>query len=584
MKTITQLQNIVTKSLDSLGLSYVPSEIILDHPQSTDFGDYSTNIALIKAKEQKVNPKELAEKIKATIEQQDDIEEIIDKIETAGPGFVNFYLKTDYLKNIAESINYDDNFRSSLASWGQGKTMVIDYSAPNIAKPFGIGHLRSTNIGQAVYNIYRILGWNTIGDNHVGDWGTQFGKMIVAIDKYENKDIRFQISDFGKTINEFTVEDLEKLYVAFHKAEENDEKLVDEARETFAKLEKGDPKTREMWQKCVDISWQDFDRVYQMLGVHIDFALGESFYENLMPDVIKEMKAKGIVKSSQGAEIVEFDDMPPAMVKKSNDTTTYFTRDIATIKYRMERWKPELIVYEVGSDHILHFKQVFEAAKMMGWEPTMGFVHIAHGMIRWKTGKFSTREGKTIHLDEVIDKAMKEARTIAEKSKVSKEMKASEKEEMIAAVAIGGIKFNDLSSDPRKDIIFDWDKIMSLEGDSGPYIQYTYSRCMSVLDKTKIREHNNIETFGANATAEELELLKELTKFEEKIIEAAQRFSPSVIAEYLLGVARKYNEFYAKHKIVGSEDEVRRVFLTRTTASLLSTGLGLLGIKTVAKM
>ncbi len=171
--------------------------------------------------------------------------------------------------------------------------------------------------------------------------------------------------------------------MAFHKAEENDQKLVEEARETFAKLEKGDPKTREMWQKCVDISWQDFDRVYQMLGVHIDFALGESFYENLMPDVIEEMKAKGIVKSSQGAEIVEFDDMPPAMVKKSNDTTTYFTRDIATIKYRMERWKPELIVYEVGSDHILHFKQVFAAAKMMGWEPTMGFVHIALGMIRW---------------------------------------------------------------------------------------------------------------------------------------------------------------------------------------------------------
>jgi len=250
----------------------------------------------------------------------------------------------------------------------------------------------------------------------------------------------------------------------------------------------------------------------------------------------------------------------------------------------MENWKPNLIIYEVGADQQLHFKQVFKTVEMMDWMPNQGLVHIAHGLIRWTTGKFSTRKGDTIHLSDVIDKAMEKANEVAKKSTVVKDLTNEEKGEMIESVAIGAIKFNDLSSDPRKDVIFDWDQIMSLDGDSGPYLQYTYARCKSVLDKTQIKEQKNVNEIPENINDDEMALIKEFYRFEEKIVEASERFSPSVIAEYLLSVARKYNEFYAKNRIIDQKEEVFRIFLTRTTASVLHTGLYLLGIKTVERM
>jgi len=491
----------------------------------------------------------------------------------AGPGFINFYLKPEFLTKETENINYEIEFRNKLNEYGNGKTMVIDYSAPNIAKPFGIGHLRSTNIGQAIYNIYKILGWNCIGDNHIGDWGTQYGKLVAAIKKWNKNDL-----------NDLTIDDLEKLYVKFHKEAEVDEKLIDEGRDWFAKLEKGDKEAREIWQKCIDISLIEFDKVYRLLGVKIDFVHGESFYEDSLEEITKEIISKGITKKSEGATIIEFENMPPAMLQKSNGTTTYFTRDMATIKYRMENWKPNLIIYEVGADQQLHFRQVFKTAKLMGWSPSDGMIHVAHGLIRWTTGKFSTRKGDTIHLSDVIDKAMEKAEDVAKKSTVAKDLTNEEKKEMIESVAIGAIKFNDLSSDPRKDVIFDWDQIMSLDGDSGPYLQYTYARCKSVLDKTQIKEQKNINEIPKNINDDEMALIKEFYRFEEKIVEASERFSPSVIAEYLLGVARKYNEFYAKNRIIDQKEETFRIFLTKTTASVLHTGLYLLGIKTVERM
>jgi arginyl-tRNA synthetase len=291
-----------------------------------------------------------------------------------------------------------------------------------------------------------------------------------------------------------------------------------------------------------------------------------------------------LVVKSQGAKIIEFENMPPAILVKSNGATTYFTRDMATVKYRYDNWKPDLSIYEVGVDQLLHFSQVFETAKKMGWEPKEGFVHVAHGLLRWKGGKFSTRKGDTIHLSDVIDQAMDRARELANVSKISKEMTKDEKEEMVKKVAIGAIKFNDLAQDPKKDIIFDWDKVMNLSGDSGPYLQYTYARCLSVLDKTKIKETKNIINIPAKINSEEEALIKELYKFEEKIIEAAERFSPAVIAEYLLGVARLFNEFYGKHRIIDQKEEVFRLFLVRTTVSVLAFGLELLGIEKIEKM
>lgn len=544
------------------------TEINFEHPIDDKFGDYSTNVAMIMAKKLKRNPKEIASEVKDGFVKQamtndSEMTGIIDKVEVAGNGFINFYLTNEYLINQTEKINYEIELRKTLSMQGEGKTMVIDYSAPNIAKPFGIGHLRSTNIGQAIYNIYKILGWNCIGDNHIGDWGTQYGKLVAAIKKWNEKDI-----------SDLTIENLEKLYVRFHKEAETDEKLIDEGRDWFAKLENGDKEAREIWQKCVDISLLEFDKVYEMLGVKIDQCLGESFYQDKMDKVLKAMIKKGILIESQGAKIVEFLNMPPAMVQKSNGTTTYFTRDMATVKYRLDTWNPDLIIYEVGSDQILHFRQVFETAKKMDWMPKIGFVHVAHGMFRWTDGKLSTRKGQTIHLEDVIEKALEEAKKIA----------PDNSEEKIRAVALGAIKFNDLSQDPKKDIIFDWKRVMSMEGDSGPYLQYTYARCVSVLDKTTIVEQKNIDNDPENINPEEMALLRELSKFEEKLLESAERFSPAVWAEYLLTIARKYNEFYAKHRIIDQPEETFRIFLTKATSTALSMGLKVLGIETIEKM
>ena len=508
----------------------------IDHPSIEKFGDFS---------------------VRGDIDLKEE-NDLIEKVEKVA-GFTNIFVKKEKLIEEAKEIG-NEKWKKEIESVGKGKTVVIDYSAPNIAKPFGIGHLRSTDIGQAIYNIYEILGWKCIGDNHLGDWGTQFGKLMVAMTNLDWN---------SKDPAELTIDDMEKLYIKFHEEAEKKPELEDEAREWFKKLEEGDKRARELWQYCINASWKEFNRVYGILGVKIDFAYGESFYEDKMEAVIDDLRNKNIVTKSEGAEIVEFENMPPAMVTKTNNTTTYFTRDLATIKYRVETWNPDLIIYEVGSDQILHFRQVFETAKRLGYD--RNFVHIPHGMIRWADGKFSTRSGHTIHLEEVIEKAMEEAKKIAPENN----------EEKIKAVAIGAIKFNDLAQDPKRDIIFDWDKVMSMDGNSGPYLQYTYARCQSVLEKSqKTAQINNEDKLEL----EEENLLREFYIFEEKIIEAAERFSPSVVAEYLLGLARKYNEFYGKCRVIGEEAEERRLFLTQSTAKILKLGLGLLGIEVLEKM
>ena len=575
IEVVNKIRQLIDESITNLG--YKKEDINVDHPVDSNFGDYSTNIAMVLGKKEKQSPRDVAQKIVSELKKNID-REIIEEVQVAGAGFINIYLKKEWLIKEAEVVNYEIEFKNKLLKYGQGKTVVIDYSAPNIAKPFGIGHLRSTNIGQSIYNIYKILGWKTIGDNHIGDWGTQFGKLIVAIKKWGSP---------KQNLEDLTIEDLENLYVKFHKEAEKDDKLVDEGREWFSKLENGDKEAREIWQKCVDISFREFDKVYNLLGVKIDFVHGESFYLEMLADTTNQIIKKGISKDSEGAKIIEFENMPPAMLQKSNGATTYFTRDMATIKYRINEWNPNLIIYEVGVDQELHFRQVFKSAEMMGWFPKDGFVHVAHGLLRWKNGKFSTRRGDTIHLSDVIEKAIEKAGEIANKSLIGKDLPKEEKEEMIKEVAIGAIKFNDLSSDPKKDVIFDWDRVMSLEGDSGPYLQYTYARAQSVLRKTKVVEQKNVdynEAVAALKSPEEIALLKEFYKFEEKIIEASERFSPAVIAEYLLLVARKYNEFYGKYRIIDQPEEIYRIFLTKVTANIMATGLKILGIKPIERM
>ena len=454
--------------------------------------------------------------------------------------------------------------------------MVIDYSGPNIAKSFGIGHLRSTIIGQAVYNIYEFLGWKCIGDNHLGDWGTQFGKLLYQIKK-DKKD---------KNLKKLTIEELEKLYIKFHKEAVENPDIEEEARQWFKKLEKGDKEAKKIWQVCRDLSLKGFNEIYNFLNVKIDYSLGESFYQKKSEDIIEEAKKKKIAKKSQNALVIKYskEKLPPLMLLKSDGATTYAARDLATIKYRLNKWKPNLVIYEVGTDQILHLKQVFEVVKLLGWQKKEKFIHIAHGLWRWKDGKFSTRKGKTILLKDILNEAIERAKKIIQKSETGRGFSTKEKEDIAEIVGIGAVKYNDLSQHHSKDIIFSWKKVLNLEGNSGPYLQYTYTRCQSVFKKAN-KKSTNISLTDFNQ--EEKILLRTFYKFPEIVQEAGDSFSPNLICNFAFDLAQKYNAFYNLHPIIKaktSQEKEVRLAITLATAQVIKNSLTLLGIKTSERM
>lgn len=552
-----EIKNLIEKTLKDLYKKKI--EVKVERPTEAIHGDYSTNVAMILKK----NPQEIAQAIKS---------DILERIEVKN-GFINFFLSKNFLiEELKKILREKDKY--GLSKIGEGKTVVIDYSSPNIAKPFGIGHLRSTIIGQAIYNIYKFLGWRCIGDNHLGDWGTQFGKLIVAIKKWG--------------IKKFSIEELEELYVKFHKEAEKNPDLEEEARNYFKKLEEGDKEARKIWKNCVEISLKEFERIYKLLGIKIDYAFGESFYQPTLKGIIEEVKKKKITIKSQGALIVQYpkDELPPAMILKSDGTTTYFTRDLATIKFRLKKWKPDLIVYEVGADQTLHFQQLFKAVELLGWTKKTKFFHIAHGLYRTKTGKFSTRKGETIHLEEVLNEGILKAKEIIEKSETARGLSEKEKEEVAKIVGIGAVKYNDLAQHYSKDIVFDWDKVLNLKGNSGPYLQYTFVRCQSVLRKAKFKiDFRELKIFNFNK--EEEEILREIYKFSEVIEESAEKFSPNLICNFIFNLAQRYNLFYNLHPILKAETKELKNFrlaLTKAVALILKSSLSLLGISTPEKM
>ena len=434
-------------------------KIEVEHPEEKIYGDYSTNVALKIAKISKENPMEIANNLGSRLKILGS--KFFEKVEVAKPGFINFFLsKYFFINELKKILSEKDRYGSS--KLGKGKTVLIDYSSPNIAKPFGIGHLRSTIIGQTIYNIYKFLGWKCIGDNHTGDWGTQFGKLIVAIKKWGDE----------KNLEDLSINDLEKLYVKFHQEAESNLRLEEEGRVWFKKIEEGDKEARKIWKACVDISLKEFNRIYKLLGIKIDYAFGESFYETMLKSIIDEAVKKKVAIKSEGALIIKYPKnvLPPAMILKSDGATTYLTRDLATVKYRLKKWKPSLIIYEVGVDQTLHFKQLFQAVELLGWAKREKFFHVAHGLIRLKEGKFSTRKGLTVHLEDVLEGAIERAEEIIEKSETGRDLSDKERKEMAKIVGIGGVKYNDLSQHYSNDIVFDWDKILNLKGNSAPYL------------------------------------------------------------------------------------------------------------------
>ena len=528
----------------------------LEATENPDFGDYTTNAAM-----RFEDPRQKAEEIVEKLKTDSELSKLIDKIDVAGPGFINFRLKKDVLVDNLIQIEQEKEKYGTEDS-GKGKTVIIDYSSPNIAKPFGVGHLRSTIIGQALCNLYAALGYTVVGDNHLGDWGTQFGKLLYMIEL--------------KKVTDFDIAKLEELYVEFHKLAEADPSLEEKAREWFKKLEDGNSEAKSIWQKCVDVSMKEFDRVYDLLGVKIDFAFGESYYESEMRQIMGDPSVKKhLSKGEDGALIIDLTKegiATPLMFLKSDGATTYATRDLATIKFRVRKWDPDIIIYEVGAEQSLHFKQVFAAARLLGLvKEKVTLVHTAHGLYLAADGKkFSTRAGKTIKLEEVLDEAIKRAKKLGNSG-----------EKLAKDVGIGAIKYFDLMHSVQSNVIFEWDKIMNMEGNSGPYLQYTVARTNSVLAKAKVKEEKLNVT---DVNLEEESVLRSLVKFPEIIESSANLHSPNLLCSYLYDLAQKYNGFYNKHKIIGSDNENFRLALTFGVGQVLKNGLKLLGIATPERM
>ncbi|QQS39329.1 arginine--tRNA ligase [Candidatus Woesebacteria bacterium] len=563
-------------------------EFDLEIPARSENGDYSTNVAMklfanLKNKQQDleimgekfevVSPRSIAELIRDKLSKDEELSTYISKIEVAGSGFVNFYLNNAYLINVIKEVLAKGSNYGKKAS-NNGKRAIVEYSSPNIAKPFTIGHLRSTVIGDAYANMLEMVGWEVLRDNHLGDWGTQFGKQIYAIKAWGSE------TEIEKSEN--PVKDLVALYVRFHKEAETNPELEDKAREWFKKLESGDEEVRRLWLKCIDWSFREFSKIYNELGVKFSEkfnggrGLGESFFEDKMHAVIEELDNKSFLKVGEGgAKLVFFDNdkYPPAMILKKDGSTLYHTRDLATDKYRKDNFDPDLIVNEVGAEQQLYFKQLFEMEKMLGWFDLSQRVHLFHGMFRFKDRKMSTRKGNVIWLEEVLEQAISRAREMG--SKVSETAKI---------IGIGAIKWNDLKHDPKADVVFDWDEILNMQGNSGPYMQYTYARCMSVLEKSGSKSVGLSSDGTYQLNADEREITTKLSQYSGTILIGVKNYSPSVICTYLYNLASTFNKFYNSNKIVGSDNEELRLALTKATATVIKSGLDILGIQAPERM
>jgi arginyl-tRNA synthetase len=539
----------------------------VERPADTSKGDFACNVAMVMAKNAEIAPRELAEEIVKKLKNDKDLELVVDleKIEVAGPGFINFWIRDEYL-SLTMSLTSSDYWGKS--EYMKGKKVLVEYSSPNIAKRFSVGHLRSTIIGQAIYNLYKASGAIVTNDNHLGDWGTQFG-MIVAAAEEENLDI-----------STMSIGELEELYVRFNKRIEEAPELKDKAREAFLRLEQGDSNARKIWQLAIDVSMKEFEEIYKKLDVSFENMNGESIYEKEMPKIIADLKDKGItVEGEKGAWIIKFEKdgkeyMPPAMLLKSDGSTTYLTRDLATIQKRFtdEKLKAQLYVYEVGSEQKLHFRQVFDTAKKLWPKETenMEFVHVAHGMLTLPEGKMSTRKGNTIKLEELIAKAGDEAADMVKSENIDTER-----------MGLNAIKYNELRRSPELNYVFRWEEALAMEGNSAPYINYAYVRAKKI-SVVRSQIPDGIVLFEG----EEKELARLLMKFAEgEVVEEASRnFAPHLVAGYLFEVAKKFNAFYDHNKVLGDAREMQRLVLVKAVAEMIKKGMKLLGIEVVERM
>jgi len=546
-------------------------EMSIEKPKGSENGDYAFPCFRL-AKELHKAPQMIANDVKENIKVDEN--QII-KIEVVG-GYLNFFINKEIL--VEEVLNeMSENKEYGKSTIGNGKNIVIDYSAPNIAKPFHIGHLRSTVIGAALYEIYKYLGYNVTGINHLGDYGTQFGKLIEGYKLWGNE----------YNIEENPIDELTKIYIRINQACKEDEKVLENCRNNFKKLEDGDKYCVEIWQKFRELSLKEFQKVYDILGSKFDSWNGEAFYSDKMPEVIDILNKTGKLVESDGAKIIDLEDKginTPCIIEKSNGSSTYATRDLAAIMYRARTYDFDKALYITSYEQVLHFKQVFEVAKLLGLDEkyTNGLEHVAFGMVLLPTGKMSTREGTNIKLIDLLNEAISRAKAIIEQ----KNPELENKDEVAKRVGVGAVIFNDLANNRVKDEIFDWDTILNFQGETGPYIQYTYVRTKSVIEKAG--GVPDISEVSSELLQDEysIKLLKLIYDFEDVLVQVTDKNEPSILSRYLIDVAKTYSNFYNENKIINDNENLQnaRVYLTFSVGRILKTGAGLLGIEMPNKM
>lgn len=549
-------------------------EKYIEKPKDVINGDYAFPCFRL-AKQLKKAPQIIAEDIKEKIESDIEKSKEIEKVEIAG-GYLNFYInKVLITEEVLKEISKSDEYGKS--DIGKGKNIVIDYSAPNIAKPFHIGHLRSTVIGGALYNIYKYLGYNTVGINHLGDYGTQFGKLIEG----------YKLWGHEYEIEKNPINELTKIYIRINNLCKEDENVLNRCRDNFKKLEDSDEYCTKIWKKFRELSLKEFEKVYELLGSKFDSWNGEAFYSDKMSEVIEILQNTGKLQESQGAKIIDLEDKginTPCIIEKTNGSTTYATRDLAAILYRARNYDFDKALYVTSYEQVLHFKQVFEVAKLLGLDEKYinGLEHVSFGMVLLPTGKMSTREGNVVKLEDLLNESIQRAKKIIEEKNPDLE----NKEEIAKKVGIGAIIFNDLANSRVKDEIFDWDIILNFQGETGPYIQYTYVRTQSVLEKieeipeiSKIKLDNLTDMYSQN-------IIKLLYDFQNVLIQVTQKEEPSILSRYLIELAKSYSTFYNENKILCEEKELQeaRIYLTYATGKVLKIGSNLLGITMPNKM
>lgn len=560
-----EVADIISAQVSDLSLEEIIA--LIEIPPNKDMGDYAFpcfKLAKAFRKAPNMIANDLAEKMGKN--------DLIEKVETAG-AYINFFIdKSSLAKSvITEVLDKKEDYGKT--NIGEGKKVIVEFSSPNIAKPFHIGHIRTTVIGNALYKAYKALGFDTVRINHLGDYGTQFGKLIVAFKRWGDEE----------EVKQAPIKTLLKLYVQFHDEAEKDPSIDEEARIWFKKLEDGEEEAVKLWKWFKDASLEEFNKVYDILGIEFDSYAGESFYSDKMPRMIDIMNEKGILKDSQGAKIVDLEEynMPPALITKSDGSTLYLTRDIAAATYRKETYDFYKNIYVVGSQQILHFKQWMKVVELMGGEWAKDCVHVPFGMVALEEGTMSTRKGRVVFLEDVLNRAINTTKEIIEKKNPNLE----NIDTVAKQIGVGAVVFQELSNNRIKDYTFSWDRTLNFDGETGPYVQYTHTRACSVLRKANEEVTADVD-FSVISDADSTNVIKEIGNFPKAVQDVIKDNEPHVIARYVVDLAQAFNKFYHENSIIVEDEKVRkaRLALVLATKQTIKNALSLLGIEAPERM